>query len=282
MLDQSTLRNLKLKSFEYRQHLVRLAHEHSFGVHIGGTLSLAEILTTLYFGVASVDPKDPAWDDRDRIVLSKGHGNLGLLTILAMKGFFPFSVFKEFNKLGSSYSMHSDSKVFGVEHSAGSLGHGLSVAVGMALAANVDQKDWRVFCILGDGEMMEGSNWEAMMSAAHFGLDRLTAIIDRNHLTQEGTTAETMRLKPLKAKGEAFGWYVLDVDGHKVEELWEAFLEDPRGKPKLIVANTIKGRGIAKVENTVGSHFGRLSEQQTHRALLQIDEERKKVDLDRT
>jgi transketolase len=265
------LRDLKKKALEYRRLLIQLAHDQTFGVHIGGGLSLTEILTALYFEVARVDPANPAWEDRDRIVLSKGHGNIGLLAVLAMQGFFPFDKLDNFNQLGSYYSMHADSHVPGVEHSAGSLGHGLSVAVGMALAARLDQKDWNVYCILGDGEIMEGSNWEAMMSASHYKLDKLTAIIDRNQLSQEGRTAETMGLEPLLERITDFGWFVIEVDGHQIEEVINAFEADSLGKPKMIIANTIKGRGVESLANTIKSHFSHLDETQTRQALQQIE-----------
>ncbi|NIV15578.1 MAG: transketolase, partial [Aliifodinibius sp.] len=162
----------------------------------------------------------------------------------------------------------------GVEHSAGSLGHGLSVSTGMALAAKSDKKSWQVYCILGDGESMEGSVWEAMMSASHYKLNNLTAIIDRNHLSQEGTTAETMQLEPLNEKAEAFGWHVLDVNGHSIQELLEAFSANTGDQPKLIIANTIKGRGIASLENQTKSHFAHLNKDQYQLALKQITNDR--------
>lgn len=273
MVDAIKIVRLEKKAFEYRRHLINLAHDHQFGVHIGGGLSLAEILVTLYFMIANLDPQDPDWEDRDRIILSKGHGNIGLLTVLSMKGYFPIDVFEEFNQVGSNFSMHADAHVPGVEHSAGSLGHGLSVASGMALAGKLDQKDYQVYCILGDGELMEGSNWEALMSTAHFELDNVTAIIDRNRLSQEGTTEETMRLEPLADKFISFGWHPIDVDGHSVPELLDAFEMDSGGKPKVIIANTIKGRGVDNIANTTGSHFGHLNEQQTQLALDQINSE---------
>jgi len=277
MEKKETLQTLTKKSLDFREHLVTLAHKQEFGIHIGGGLSLAEILTCLYFKIAHINPENPEWEERDRIILSKGHGNVGLLTILAMKGFFPFTVFNNFNEIGSSYSMHSDSQVPGVEHSAGSLGHGLSVAVGMALRAKRDHKSWHVYCILGDGESMEGSVWEAMMSASHFNLNNLTAIIDRNRLSQEGTTEETMKLDPLQEKGAAFGWSVVEVDGHSIQELLGAFAEDRADKPKLIIANTIKGRGIASLENRITSHFGHLNQEQYRIAMEEIKQERKKL-----
>jgi transketolase len=269
-MNKRILENLQQKSLDYQEWIIRLAQQHTFGIHIGGSLSLAEILTVLYFEVASVDPRAPDWLERDRIFLSKGHANVGLLTILAMRGFFSFERFQEFNLLGSHYSMHSDSRVPGVEHSTGSLGHGLSVAVGSALAGKRGQKNWQVYCILGDGELMEGSVWEAMMSASHYQLDNLTAIIDRNYLTQESNTESVMSLEPLKAKVSAFGWQPFEVDGHNVEALWQAFHHKVREKPKMIIANTVKGHGIPSHENIVRSHFAHLTEEQARAALEQI------------
>jgi transketolase len=273
MEDQSRINYLQKKALEYRKHLIHLAHKHSFGVHIGGGLSLAEILTALYFEVANLDPNKPDWEDRDRIILSKGHGNIGLLTVLAMRNFFSFDEMNNFNQLGSYFSMHADAHVPGIEHSAGSLGHGLSVAIGMALAARLDKKEWKVYCILGDGEIMEGSNWEALMSGSHFNLSKLTAIIDRNRLSQEGTTSETMSLEPLTNKVTDFGWTVLEIDGHHIQDILQAFAADSNGKPKMIIANTIKGRGIDSLANRTKSHFSHLDETQTRLALQQIEKE---------
>ncbi|HSG24506.1 MAG TPA: transketolase [Anaerolineales bacterium] len=274
MQNSDLIDQLKARAFEYRETIIRLSNQQPFGIHLGGSLSLAEILTVLYFNIASVDPEHPGWADRDRIILSKGHGNIGLLVTLAQRGFFPLSVLEKFNQVGSMYSMHTDVKVAGIEHSTGSLGHGLSVAIGMALVGKREKKPWKVYCILGDGESMEGSVWEGLMSASHFGLSNLTAIIDRNRLSQEGTTQETMELDPLSAKGEAFGWTVLEIDGHRIEEVLQAFQADSHGKPKLIIANTIKGRGVPALENQPASHFSHLDDQQLKIALDVIQNEK--------
>ena len=278
MNNKNQISQLQEKALEYRETLIRLSNEQVFGIHLGGSLSLAEILTVLYFQVVKNDPENPDWADRDRVILSKGHGNIGLLVTLSQQGYFPISVLDDFNKTDSIFSMHTDARVPGIEHSTGSLGHGLSVAIGMALTGKRNNSAWRVYCILGDGESMEGSVWEAMMSASHYKLDHLTAIIDRNHLSQEGTTRETMRLDPLKAKGEAFGWTVLEINGHNIEELLTAFSADSLGKPKLIIANTIKGRGISSLENKPGSHFAHLDEKQAKLALEQINIEKKALE----
>ena len=274
-MNSDLIKHLKDRSFEYREKIIQISNQQKFGIHLGGSLSLAEILTVLYFQVARVDPERPDWPDRDRIILSKGHGNIGLLVTLAQRGFLPFSVLDQFNQFGSMYSMHTDVKVAGVEHSTGSLGHGLSVAIGMALVGKRENKPWKVYCILGDGECMEGSVWEGFMSAAHYTLDNLTAVIDRNHLSQEGTTQETMELNPLAAKAQAFGWTVIEIDGHNIEEVLQAFNADFLGRPKLIIANTVKGRGVTSLENKPGSHFSHLDDEQTKIAVDLIQSEKK-------
>jgi len=266
-------------AFEYRQRIVQLAQDHSFGIHLGGALSLAEILSVLYFSIAKVNPDNPDWVDRDRIILSKGHGNVGLLTILAMKSYFRHAELNSFNRLGSHFSMHPDARVPGVEHSTGSLGHGLSVSIGMALSAKLDKKSWNVYCILGDGESMEGSVWEAIMSAGHYQLDNLTAIVDRNSLSQENQTESVMSLEPFAEKYRAFGWCVKEVDGHDVEALWNAFNYPCNGKPKVIIAKTRKGRGVSDYENITKSHFANLTPEQAADAMKTIAEEREKLGL---
>lgn len=272
-----SIEDLRSTALDIREQIIRMSWEQDFGVHLGGCLSLAEIMSVLFFSVANVDPANPTWSERDRIILSKGHGNLALLSALAKVGFFPVEEFHQFNQLGSHYSMHADDHVPGVEHSAGSLGHGLSVAVGIALAGKLTQKSWRVYCILGDGESMEGSVWEAMMSAAHFGLDRLTAILDRNHLSQEGRTSETMELDPLADKCRAFGWQTHAVDGHDVEKLLEVFNEPHQGQPKMILARTRKANGVPSHENQVKSHFAHLTDEQAEEALGILQGEREKL-----
>lgn len=267
MIKDEQVKQLQRTALDFRETVIRLSQAQDFGIHLGGSLSLAEVLTTLYFAVARVDPNNPDWPDRDRVVLSKGHGNAGLLTALALRGFFSLDEFKTFNQVGSYYSMHADAHVPGVEHSAGSLGHGLSVGVGMALAARLDRKPWQVYVILGDGESMEGSVWEAMMSAAHFKLENLTAVIDRNRLSQEGTTAETMELEPLAEKVRAFGWQVHEVDGHSIPALLAAFRQAHPGQPKMIIASTLKGRGVPSYENKIKSHFAHLTDEQAEEAL---------------
>lgn len=265
---------LRSIALDIREHIIRLSLSQEFGIHVGGSLSLAEILTVLYFAVARIDPQNPEWSQRDRIVLSKGHGNAGLLITLALRGFFDLDVLDQFNQIGSYYSMHADAHIPGVEHSAGSLGHGLSVAVGMALAARIDGKSWQTYCILGDGESMEGSVWEAIMSASSFRLDNLTAIIDRNNLSQENRIANEMGLEPLVEKCRAFGWESYEVDGHEINELLEAFRAPHSGSPKMVIARTIKGHGVPSHENRIKSHFAHLEAEEAAAAISIIQQER--------
>lgn len=278
MTTKYSLDKLEHLCLDHREHIIRLAQKHEFGIHLGGSLSLTEILISLYFRVAHNDPNNPNWPDRDRIVLSKGHGNVGLLTTLAMRGYFTLDRFVNFNQLENFYSMHADAHVPGVEHSAGSLGHGLSVSIGMALAARLDKKNWRVYCILGDGEIMEGSVWEAFMSAGHFKLNNLIAIIDRNKLTQENYTYNVMDLEPLASKGIAFGWQVLEVNGHNLTDLHTAFAAAQPDKPKMIIAHTLKGRGVPSHEDQIKSHFAHLSPEQAKAALAIITQERARLE----
>jgi transketolase len=241
-------------------------------VHIGGNLSLSEIMAVLFFSVAQVDPENPKWKDRDRIILSKGHGNVALSSAMARKGFFSIDELKNFDTLNSMLSMHIDKhRMPGVEISSGSLGHGLNVAVGAALGGKIDKAGWKVYCIISDGELMEGSTWEALMSAGNFRLDNLTVVLDRNNFTIEGHTEDNMGLEPLADKLKAFKWSVMTVDGHNIQQLIDAFaLETPGKKPKFIIANTIKGRRISSVEGKVSSHSFKISAVDAEGALARI------------
>jgi len=241
-------------------------------VHIGGNLTLSEIMAVLFFKVANVDAKNPKWMDRDRIILSKGHGNVALSSAMARKGFFSLDELKNFDTLDAMLSMHIDKhRMPGVEISSGSLGHGLNVAVGAALGGKIDDADWKVYCVISDGELMEGSTWEAIMSAGNFHLDNLTVILDRNNLTIEGDTEENMGLEPLAMKLEAFNWSVETVDGHDISRLLDTFdKQSPDNKPKFIIAKTIKGRGIASMEGKASSHFFKISKEEAEKALAEL------------
>jgi transketolase len=230
----------------------------SGGAHIGGSLSIAEILTILYFKYLNVRPEEPCWEDRDRFVLSKGHAAAGFIPVLAMKGFFPEEELKTFNHFGSPFAMHPDSnKVVGCDVSAGSLGHGLSMAVGLGLGARYLKKDYKVVCLLGDGECCEGSVWEAAMALNHFKLGNVITIVDRNRLMIDGFTEDVMALEPFADKWRAFGFEVIEVDGHDFDQLSIALDRawGVKDRPVLILANTVKGKGVDFMENNVVWHY---------------------------
>lgn len=230
----------------------------SGGSHVGGSLSIADILTILYFKYLNINPNEPKWEDRDRFILSKGHTAAGYIPALAKRGFFPEETLKSFNHFGSPFAMHPDSnKVIGCDASTGSLGHGLPMAVGLGLGARYLKKQWKTVCLMGDGECCEGSVWEAAMAASHFKLGNIIGIVDRNNLMIDGPTEEVMALEPFADKWRAFGWNVLEVDGHNLDQLDEA-LQTAWGatsKPTLILANTAKGKGVDFMENNVVYHY---------------------------
>lgn len=244
------------------------------GGHVGGGLSQVEILVALYFHFMKVDPENPQWEERDRLVLSKGHGGVGLAPVLAEKGFFSKELLKTFNHTGSPFGMHLDRlKVKGLDASTGSLGHGLPIAVGLALGARLKGKDWRTYCIMGDGELAEGSIWEGAMAAAHYKLDNLIGFIDRNMHCIDGCTEEVMTLEPIAAKWSAFGWEVLECNGHDFNELAEAIekAKAVKGKPTVIICHTIKGKGVDYMEDKPEWHYGGLDTAMTEKALQSID-----------
>jgi len=237
-----------------RVHAVKMVNKGGSS-HIGSVLSIVDILAVLYGKVMKYRSNDPKWDGRDRFILSKGHAGAGVYAILAECGFFDIVELNKHYQDGSIFSGHVSHKgVPGVELSTGSLGHGLPVASGMALAAKIDKKTHKVFVVMSDGELDEGSNWEAFMFAAHHGLNNLTAVIDRNKLQSMKTTEETLSLEPLRDKLIAFGWNVIEVDGHNHNELFSAIDSDTK-KPKVIIANTIKGKGVSFMENEISWHY---------------------------
>ena len=244
--------------------------------HSGPSLSLVEVVVTLYFNEMRIDPEDPKWSDRDRFVLSKGHGALGYYAILARRGFFPREELLTFECLGSRLQGHPDTLLTpGVELSTGSLGQGLSVSAGMALGAKLQGKDIRSYCLVGDGETQEGNIWEAAMSSAKFKLDNLLAIVDWNGL-QGGITMEVMpSLEPYADKWQAFGWHVLDIPGHDIAALLQAYKEvrQTKDKPTVIIARTVKGKGISFMENQVEWHGGKLAGSQLEQALRETGEQ---------
>ncbi|AHF08238.1 transketolase [Desulfitobacterium metallireducens] len=244
--------------------------------HPGGSLSAADIVATLYFHEMRIKPEDPSWVDRDRFVLSKGHAAPVLYAALAEKGFFSKEELLGLRQTGRMLQGHPDmKKTPGVDMSTGSLGQGLSAANGMALAGKLDKKDYRVYVVMGDGEMAEGQIWEAAMAAAHYKLDNITGILDYNGLQIDGTTDQVMSTSPLLDKWQAFGWHVIEVDGHDIEQLFTAFEEAKatKGKPTLLLAKTIKGKGISFMENQVGWHGNAPSAEQAEQALAELREE---------
>ncbi len=232
---------LPRKAVAVRRALLTLIHTGKAG-HTGGALSSADILTALYYGVLRLDPGNPKWEGRDYFILSKGHSVEGFLCILADRGFFDKAELKTFSAFGSRLIGHPNNKVPGVEMNTGALGHGLSIATGIAKGLQMSGKDNRVFTLMGDGELAEGSVWEAAMAAAHYKLENLTAIIDRNRLQISGDTENVMALEPLADKWRAFGWQVAEADGHDVNALAKLLAEKGAGKPRMIIARTCKGK----------------------------------------
>lgn len=243
--------------------------------HPGGSLSSADILATLYFHEMRIKPEEPSWPDRDRFVLSKGHAAPVLYAALAEKGFFPKEELLGLRQTGRMLQGHPDmKKTPGVDMSTGSLGQGLSAANGMALAGKLDKKYYRVYVVMGDGEMAEGQIWEAAMAAAHYKLDNITGILDYNGLQIDGSNEQVMSTSPLLDKWQAFGWHVIEVDGHDIEQLIAAFAEAKaiKGKPTLLLAKTIKGKGVSFMENQVGWHGNAPSAEQAEQALAELRE----------
>ncbi len=252
-----TTKELKERSISYRKKILKYIKIANAG-HTGGSLSCTDILNVLYNKVLHVSPENFLSPDRDRYIQSKGHCVEALFVVLADKGFFPEEDLNTLCKYRSHYIGHPTKKVKGVEQNTGALGHGLPISVGTALAAKMDKKDYRVYTLMGDGEMPEGSNWEAALSAAHYKLDNLCAIVDKNGLQITAPTADVMSTDPLGKKWEAFGWAVKEVNGNDVEELLAAFSSLPfeKGKPSVIIAHTTKGKGVSYMENQLKWHHG--------------------------
>ncbi|WP_433478742.1 transketolase [Spirillospora sp. CA-142024] len=255
---------------EVRRSVVRMIDRAQMG-HIGGDFSVADILATLFGGVLNVDPGDPRNATRDRFVLSKGHCAASLYATLAHCGFFPESELDTFMAPLSALNGHPNrTKVPGVETNTGPLGHGFPVAVGCALAGRLSGQDWRTFVVLGDGELQEGSNWEAAMTAAHHDLGNLTAIVDRNRFQQGAGTEETKTLEPLADKWASFGWEVREADGHDHAQLLQAFRPSDTGRPVAVIAHTIKGKGVSFMEDRVEWHHKVPSPDQVKAALEEL------------
>lgn len=267
-----TIKGLNQTACRIRMDIVEMLNKAGSG-HTGGSLSAADIVTALYFHKLRHNPEDPAWPERDRFILSKGHAAPVLYAALARSGYFPVEELSTLRQLGSRLQGHPDSKKLpGVEISTGSLGQGLSVSCGLALSGKMDSKPWRVYALLGDGELQEGQVWEASMTAAHYGLDNLTAIIDNNGLQIDGACSEVMCVDPIADKFAAFGWDTISIDGHDMGEIIDALdrAEAHKGKPTAIVARTIKGKGCSLFEGKVEYHGTPPSDEELAVALKEI------------
>lgn len=246
-----------------RLETVRLVSIAKSG-HYTSVFSCAELFSVLYYHVLRLDPSNPQWPDRDRFILSKGHAAVGLYPVLADLGYFPKEWLDTYTRVGSPLGDHPDMrKVPGIDFSSGSLGHGLSVSVGMALGAKLSKRRFRVFCMLGDGELNEGQIWEAAMAASHYQLGNIVAIVDRNQMSLDGFTEDIMKTEPISERFKAFGWETWEVDGHDIPALLKTFSELPTGdvtKPQVIIAQTAKGKGVSFMELNNDWHLGNLAE----------------------
>ncbi len=267
-LEASERKRLEEKARTIREMIVDVT-EKCGGSHVGGAMSQTDILVALYYKYMKIDPKDKDMPDRDRFILSKGHGGVGHAVILGELGFFDVEELNDFNKTGSPFGMHLDRlKVKGVDASTGSLGHGLGITIGMAMGARLQKQDWHTYCILGDGECNEGSVWEAAMSASHYKVTNMTTFVDRNRFCIDGCTEDVMALEPFAAKWEAFGWRVIEIDGHDFDQICDAIdaSHAEKEKPVVIIAKTVKGKGVDFMENDPGWHYAGLDSEMAQKA----------------
>ncbi|MFH1645085.1 MAG: transketolase [Candidatus Omnitrophota bacterium] len=272
MVTRPEVRELEKKARDLRADILTMLTEAGSG-HTGSSLSCVELILTLYAYKLRIDPRNPAADDRDRFVLSKGHAGPSLYAILADFGFIPKEKLGTLRKLGSSLQGHPQFGLNGLEASTGSLGQGLSIANGMALASKLDCKDTRVYCLMGDGETNEGQVWEAAMTSAHYKLDNLCAMIDFNKLQIDGFLCDVMSLEPVIEKWQAFGWHVIEIDGHNFHHIMDALdeAETIKEKPVMILAHTVKGKGVSFMENKARWHGIAPTPEELKRALKELD-----------
>ncbi len=273
-LDDSRVEELEEIARKVRVHVVKSTNEAGSG-HPGGSLSATDILTTLYFEIMDHRPEEPDWSKRDRLVLSKGHAAPALYGVLAEAGYFPVDELMDLRKLGSRLQGHPHYKATpGVDASTGSLGQGLSIASGMALAADLDRELYRIFAVCGDGEIQSGQIWEAAMFAGHHQLDNLIVFLDRNKLQIDGSTEEVMSIEPITTKWSSFGWHVLEIDGHDINQIVDAVnkAEEVPGEPTVIISHTIKGKGVPFMEGSLAFHGKAADDEQLEVALKALGE----------
>ena len=274
MVNQDTVKKVKKLAVQIRKDVVLMIGGGGQVGHLGGSCSSAELVAALYGYKMRLDPKNPKWDGRDKFLYSKGHAAIAQYAVMAELGYFPKEELLTLKKLGSRLQGHPDRlKTPGVEVNTGSLGQGLSIANGLALAMRLDHKDNRVYCIMGDGEQAEGQIWEAAMAASNFHIDNVVGIVDQNCLQATGECARRFNTNPLPEKWKSFGWHVIEIDGHNVEEIIAALdeAETVKGKPTVIIAHTVKGKGISFAENVVSFHNGPLTKEQYETALRELD-----------
>ena len=277
-MTQEELIFLKKKAIERRMDIINMIYKAKSG-HTGGSLSSVEILVILFYKIMRINPKNPRWEHRDRFILSKGHSVEVYYSILADLGFFPKEELENYCKYRSMLTGHPTTKVPGVEVNTGALGHGLAVGIGMAIAGKMDNKDYRVYVLMGDGELDEGSVWEAAQIAAHYQLDNLVGIVDRNRLQISGDTEEVLKLENLVDKWASFGWQVIQVNGHDIEELVRVFERIPlvEKKPHLVIARTVKGKGISFIEGDKSWHHRVPNDEEYEKALEELRQQLKEV-----
>ena len=266
------IKELESRAKHIRKTIIEMLSKACSG-HPGGSLSATDLVTALYFSVLRHDPHNPNWPDRDRFHMSKGHCCPLWYTILAEAGYFSKEELKGLRKLGAMLQGHPDRRTPGVDVASGSLGQGLSVALGMSLAARLDQKDYRVYCLIGDGESQEGNIWEAAMAASHYKCDNLCAMLDYNGFQIDGKISDVMNLEPVKAKWQAFGWHTREIDGHNMREILEAYEEAStiKFKPSIIIAHTVKGKGVSFMENVCSFHGCAPTPEEAKRALEELE-----------
>jgi transketolase len=266
------VKELEEKAKQIRRLIIQMLVKAGSG-HPGGSLSATDLITVLFFTLLKHNPKDPAWPDRDRFHMSKGHCAPLWYAVLAESGYFPKDKLMTLRQLGSILQGHPDRRTPGIDVASGSLGQGLSVGLGMSLAAKIDKKDYRVYVLLGDGEIQEGNIWEAAMAISHYKCDQLCAILDCNGFQIDGKTKDIMNLEPIVAKWQAFGWHTVEIDGHNIKQILAAYQEakETKGKPSIIIAHTIKGKGVSFMENVLDFHGRAPTKEEAEKALKELE-----------